>query len=302
MFTLVVPPESPCGCESGKRFGDCHLKDGRIITSPKWIDPPGEGDGRGAAKCVLSYTKNCGGGISGDHFVSAAVLREIVLSKTEKVVLQGPNFRREHVVDSDSLKTKRLCKRHNSAFSPIDTEAGRFFRAVYRAHSTLKDDPLLKFYFFNGIDIERWLLKTMIMVYYAGITGVGPRTHALPNYAAGSLLVPLPDPYGLYFPIRSGDRPELPLSIEKAASVKMLTEGGSVVGVTAVLCGLPLTLMVAGAGQTLGKFREGHAHRPPFFNFFHGQDVISIGIVWEKPGNQVMWLSRGDPNAAVPAD
>src|SRR5215213_101926 len=91
MFTLVVPPESPCGCGSGQAFGDCCLRDGEIKLSPKTINPPPPVTGQSIRKCLFASTNNCGGGISGDHIISAAILRRIT---TDKITISGTGFSR----------------------------------------------------------------------------------------------------------------------------------------------------------------------------------------------------------------
>jgi hypothetical protein len=58
-----------------------------------------------------------------------------------------------------SLTTNCLCKAHNSALSPIDTQGARFFEAIQKCGTT-DTGPTYKF-LFSGHDIERWMLRTL---------------------------------------------------------------------------------------------------------------------------------------------
>jgi hypothetical protein len=127
MFTLVVPPESPCGCGSGRAFGSCCLRDGKIILSPKDIHPPEPITNQSMPGCFLADHHNCGGRLSGDHLISAVVLRQIT---TEKITVTGPEYSRSVFIQDNSLKIRWLCSRHNTALSPLDTQAGRLFGSL----------------------------------------------------------------------------------------------------------------------------------------------------------------------------
>jgi len=124
MFTLVYSAESPCACGSGREFGQCCLVDGKVLSKPKVIVPPQPQTGESHAKCLLNWSNDCCSKISGDHIISRAVLKVL---GDKKIKLSTKNFVREHSLDSSALKTKKLCQRHNSALSPIDSEAARFF-------------------------------------------------------------------------------------------------------------------------------------------------------------------------------
>src|SRR5690349_7934386 len=127
MFTLVVPPESPCGCGSGQAFGNCCLRDGKIIRPPQRINPPAPATGQSRNKCFFASNNDCGGRISGDHLISAAVLRQIT---TDKITIASTNYSRSVFIQDNSLKIKWLCQRHNTALSPLDIQAARLFQAV----------------------------------------------------------------------------------------------------------------------------------------------------------------------------
>ena len=76
-FTLILPPESPCGCGSGRPLGQCHLKDNALDFPAAEPWPPPPPTGQQSRKCYLKFTHDCGGPISAEHMVSQTVLREI---------------------------------------------------------------------------------------------------------------------------------------------------------------------------------------------------------------------------------
>ena len=301
MFTLIVPPESPCGCGSGRAFGDCCLRDGKVALSPKDINPPPPSTGQRVRKCLFAWTNNCGGGISGEHLISAAVLRQI---STNKITITGTGFSRSVAINSDSLKVNRLCRRHNTSLGPLDTQAGRLFRAVQSAEGTLASGvaPHQRLYLFEGFDIERWLLKTLLAAYHARVSNVGPGTHMLPDYTMRLFESQLAPPFGLYVPARTSDGEQSKMTIVREASLHLITEGNLVAGIAVSLSGLELKLMIAGQADALQGFRSQHVFRPKFFNFYQGGEVVSIATAWTQGSNRIVWLSRGDPSAPVPED
>jgi hypothetical protein len=236
--------------------------------------------------------------MSGDHFMSAAVLRRIA---GQNITITGPKGRRTLRIDNDALKTKHLCKRHNSALSPLDAEAGRLFQALRDADVALRDEaePRQSFFLFSGIDIERWLLKTLMMVYYARITSVQKISHRLPRELPYWLVDGVPPPYGLYFPVRTDMGSQHRLRSEHSATFALVTQNEMVVGVDVELGGFSFMLIASGLTETLNAT---HHYRPQHINFFRGERVISVTLVWPGNPSATVWLSHGDQFAPVPTD
>lgn len=249
-------------------------------------------------RCFLGITKDCARPMSGDHFMSAAVLRRI---SAERITIRGPYGERTLAVSSDALKTKRLCKRHNSALAPLDAEAGRLFQAMRDVNSTLAKnaDPSQPLYMFSGIDIERWLLKTLVMVYWARVTNIQMTSHRLPGKLPYWLTDGIPRPYGLYFRVRTDLGEQTKHTAEHSTSVSLITHAGTVVGVDVELGGISFVLIVDGPTE---NFHTTHLYRPQYLNFFRGNRVISIALVWPDHQGGIVWLSHGDRFAEIPAD
>ena len=297
MFTLVYPPESPCGCGSGREFGKCCLKEDNIRTKPKHLDPPKPQTKERHEKCILNWTDDCNSKISGDHFVSKSVLK---ILGGQKIKISTRDFEREHSLDSSSLKTKKLCQRHNSALSPIDSEAARFFAAFAAIHGALAGlGESQKLYFFSGIDIERWMIKTLLMVYYAKLSNVTPETHTLPIHAKKMFHLDLGSPYGVYILTEEVTGEMGQFRTEDSTSVQIHTSGRTVVGVTIILGGFPIKLLFHGDPRKFG-IQKNHAYRPKNLIFFKGEDVYCISMAYPNWNGKDIWFSHGDQNAALP--
>lgn len=300
MYTLVYPPESPCGCGSTKPFGKCCLKNGTITLMPKRGEPAPPGTRYRNRKCILGWTNNCCTKISGDHIVSASVLR--VLSH-EKIKISAQGVTREHSIRSSALTVKKLCRRHNSAFSVIDAEAARLFKSFVsiNGHLTAGTEGQ-KLYFFHGTDIEHWLLKTMLMVFYSKHSNVVPGRFKLSRHGMMPFRYELHPPLGLYIPTKTDANNITSFRTEPAATVALITRNESVSGVNVTLGGLPLTLLVDGYESDFTSLRETHTYRPTNLLFFRQTQVYAITLVFGREAKRDVWFSHGDPVAMIPAN
>jgi hypothetical protein len=239
--------------------------------------------------------------MSGDHIVSASVLRGI---SSEKITITGHNFSRTLSLNSDSLKVKRLCQRHNAALSPIDIQAARLFHAVQSIEAALSRQEISQqsLFLFEGFDIERWLLKTLLAVYHSRVTNVVPGKFCLPDYASRLFYSQLSPPYGLYFPAVGSSGDQAQMTIAREVSVGLITERELVVGIDIKLSGLRMKYLMAGDSKELGRFSAQHVFRPKTLSFFEGSEVYCVGIAWTAGSNSNIWIARGDPKAIPPED
>jgi hypothetical protein len=221
----------------------------------------------------------------------------------KKIRVSTSTFSREHALHSSALKVKRLCRRHNSALSPIDSEAARLFRNFAQINTHLHESlEGQKLYFFHGTDIERWLLKTMLMVYHAKQTNVTPATFQMPAHASNIFRYELGRPLGLYVPTKTGAAGIEFFRTEPAASAMLMTSGNLVCGITVTLGGLPLTLMIGGYESAFGSLAKTHTYRPKNLLFFKGEQVYCIGFAFQDGSNNQIWFSHGDPHASIPTN
>lgn len=284
MITLVYEAHEPCGCGSNKPFGKCCLRDGSVKLREKSAHPPGPKTGISCPKCLFASENDCCGQMSGDHFISRSVLK--VLSPM-KIGISGAHGTHVHSLDSSSLKTKRLCRRHNTALSPIDAEAGRFFSAFAAINDAMTGRaPAQRLFLFHGTDLERWLLKTAVMTYYCGASEINPRTARLPAGYQDLFHYTLPQPYGLYF--RCGSSLGQ-FTTEGAVTVALSTLENELAGVTVTLGGLELRLLLARPSATM---LTQLTYRPTTIGFVNPSQAYAIAIAYAEPGDRSVWISR----------
>ena len=148
-----------CPCGSGKKAKFCCLNSSRWAKTPAKISFP-EPNQISNSKCYASCLRSCSSKLSREHILSQSIQRQ--LGEGNKVDVFGFPFQQQHpqTFSISSLASKVLCSNHNSALSPLDTEAGRFFE---KSLAIVQDFSLAeKICIFAGEDIELWMLKTML--------------------------------------------------------------------------------------------------------------------------------------------
>jgi hypothetical protein len=123
-----IDPSLPCPCHNGQIAEACCLvADGNVRKYIPSVRPPPPKTGFSQKGCYLGHTNDCGGGITGEHYVSRAVLEQLSepVVAIEGVHWLAPGDRK--VVSINRLTANILCSRHNSALSTLDDEAGHFF-------------------------------------------------------------------------------------------------------------------------------------------------------------------------------
>ncbi len=113
-----------------------------------------------------------------------------------------------------SLTAKILCKRHNEALSPLDSEASLFLSTLRKAlidlrRKTLSRKPI--FHLINGAAIELWMLKVACGLYFSVGSKDGKRiseTHtiAMDNVFRAFVQLDWDTRGGLYFVGNTGTR------------------------------------------------------------------------------------------------
>lgn len=170
---IIINRASPCPCGSGKAIEACHLDpiDNQLrIARPK-LTPPGQKTGLAHPKCYLRGTFDCSEDISREHYVSKNVLAQIGQS-AKLIRVKGVPWVKEGThkdMSLDSLAANILCRRHNTALSPLDEGAGRFFSVLTKVlvdlnRKTLSRKP--RFHLVSGEALELWMLKIACGLYY----------------------------------------------------------------------------------------------------------------------------------------
>ncbi len=148
-----------CQCGSRKPLIKCCLiSKVKNKISLSNILPPNPETNFSHQKCYMRVTNNCSEQISKEHMVSEGALKEVddIIEVTGFPWLKN-NSKQLHI---SVITSKILCTRHNSAFSAIDKEGIELVRAI-KEFSKTNYSGRQKLAVFNGLDIERWLLKTL---------------------------------------------------------------------------------------------------------------------------------------------
>lgn len=203
---------APCRCGTGLPAGTCCF-DGRTTWNkrPAGITLATTGAMGTHGKCYLRDLNSCSDKITGEHYVSHAALRVLAEQKIDVSGFPWMKNGESKVLSFESLTANCLCAAHNSALSPLDEVAGRFFAAVKECGTD--DRPPNKHFLFSGYDLERWFLKTL-----AGLN------------ASGNLAIQKERlTYGFHENINLGALLEHPSAWTKAAGLYLSGQKGQII-------------------------------------------------------------------------
>ena len=119
--------------------------------------------------CWARSLGDCGGGLSGEHVVSNGLFDGGMIE-----IVGGPWTEGDlRTFGRNQLKRRILCRKHNSALSPVDQEGIRTFRAIRRLDDTLaasrgRAQGVKLHHRVVGPTLERWFLKTAINLFVVG--------------------------------------------------------------------------------------------------------------------------------------
>jgi hypothetical protein len=167
---VVVTPNSPCPCRSGKVTAECCMAaDGTFrVKFPRPL-PPAEITGFSHAKCYMLNTRNCSENISGEHYMSKSVL-DLFCAKTVRVGFPWNDVGAGTTVSVENLTSGILCERHNHALTPLDAVAIQAFSNLFDAMIYVTRKSLATkraFYAASGEGLELWALKLLFCTYHA---------------------------------------------------------------------------------------------------------------------------------------
>lgn len=174
--------DDDCPCGSGKVFAACCLgADGRPEMELGSLLPPVPATGETQAGCYMARTADCGGGLSREHYISRGLI------DGPELKVRGMPWQREEVArySADNLVARILCRRHNSALSPLDAHAIRFFLALEAGLNHAQRRSLSRrnrFFMTSGDGLELWAMKTLASLYASQIEFTTPE-HRFRDYA-----------------------------------------------------------------------------------------------------------------------
>jgi hypothetical protein len=152
-------PDEDCPCGSGKEARNCCLTKAGFRKMPVNASPPGPRTGFAHPRCYAKGLADCSREISREHYLSQSVLRH--LNQDGALRVEGLTWGGRYPLrlPTGAYASKVLCKRHNTALSPLDALAVPLFEAIRTPQAENTGEQSLRL--FCGHDVERWLLKTM---------------------------------------------------------------------------------------------------------------------------------------------
>jgi len=302
---IVLRPEDPCPCRSGKRLGECCLQpDGFLRKRPPTLIPPPPRTGHAQAGCYLSTTMDCSPDLSAEHYMSRSVLEALGNVVAVDGVPWLPRGETK-IIAIDSLTAKILCTRHNSALSPLDTEAGAFFKELQAIQRDLPRRSLSRkrsSILLSGETLELWMLKVACGLFYSKIAAAN-RARLIDDHTFDEELVrrallrgEWANGCGLYMKSQQGLR----IAGANAIAMSPLTAliGKRVVGAGVTVTGLEFEVVFDPVGVNSEQLaREGWGYRPTELYFAIQTRAHSIMLTW-PPGTRPRSIRM--MNAIVP--
>lgn len=201
--------EGPSPCGSNKPSNTCCYHDRLWFKPPATLGLQALPANTEVARCYLRELGSCEGGISAEHLVSRGVVQQ--LTKGGDFSVSGLPWLAEgesRILSPQGITANCLCRKHNSALSPLDDAAKHFFSTL---SASFDEDAVQVRSIVSGHDLERWLLKTLRAFAVSGNLGVGrerlPGQLSIDTRFVEMLDDPLswPDGAGLYCVMKPGD-------------------------------------------------------------------------------------------------
>lgn len=250
-------PHAPCPCGGKESASRCCLTPTGFRKTPALSSPRPPKTGESREWCYSNCLSDCDDKRSQEHFISGALLE--YLNQQENLRVSGFPWLRgeERALPPNALKSGVLCKRHNSALSPLDSIAVRLFNAFDERQTPEHEHAL---YLFCGHDIERWLLKILCGLASSGNLALdGECDTSIPEYWLRILFgeAEFPDEQGLYVCKSRGHRFVGP----RGVALRAVTGRGRLTGIGLWVCGYELILSMSGFHSRTFDGRE-MAYRP----------------------------------------
>ncbi|MBR1034173.1 hypothetical protein ACVI1J_010423 [Bradyrhizobium diazoefficiens] len=226
---------------------------------------------------------NCEAPISGEHLISEAVIE----------ILRGDgNFTASGLPWLEAGETKALapknltanclCRRHNSALSPLDAAAKIFFAGL---RDCLESSEAVLPYLLSGHDVERWLLKTLKAMAVSGSLAQG-RVKLPGAFERGVDIIRMlehvdewPEATGLYFIMPTGSQlinhTRFQLQPWYGDAQKEL------VGLWSNFLGLEFVMMIAAPNVLQSPGLKNWLYRPSAIDVLIGKSKRQIGLSWQ---------------------
>lgn len=275
------------------------MSDGTQYQAQANTKPPGPKTGHVVEGCLGAPLEDCGGKLSGDHYISRALLKwlneagdSFGMPRATLIARGIPGLApgEQRSMPPSALTVKAFCQRHNSALSPIDDEALRFFMSLAEITTQLQAPQTSLVHDsrpFNGHDLERWFLKAL-----CGMSAFRP-SHLFSDLPVSvdlerewiemlfgvSLFT---DRRGLYCPGTLGRITYGGLGF----SLDPLRKGVSLAGLRTEFQGLAFNLFLRPVfGPDQSALDDIQLFRPAALHFSNGVAERALMLCWDLPGD-----------------
>jgi hypothetical protein len=282
----------PCYCRSQKPAGTC------CFNGITWYKPPAVLGLKNLPpasvvdQCYMAELKSCGGGLSGEHLITEAVMR--LLAGDGEFTIAGlpwiPAGERRSV-GFKSFVAKCLCEKHNSALHPFDDAALVFFTALRTCY---EDNSQAHNFLVNGHDIESWLLKTLKALAVSGNLAKGQQRlkGAFATHIGVIDMLDHPESWpagsGLYCVMRVGDVTQNDNHFQLQP---VMDNNDDIIGLWANFLGLSFALSLEPIDTRLLPEEARAQYRPGQIRIQHPQLDSFIAISWIGEGKLKQTMS-----------
>ena len=276
-----LSPNSPCPCGSGRATSNCCLTANGIFKTPAQTTPRGPKTGNSNNACYASRVADCSDKLSREHYISESLLHH--LNQSKDLTVSGlPWLKGESkILSPNSLSSKILCDRHNSALSSLDSIAVNLFQAFDEKDVVGSGKQLI--HLFSGHDLERWLLKMLCGIISSNILIMDCGTDmTIPNYWLDILFYDenFPELHGLYVCKSRGHQFKGPYGLKISA----ITNRNRITGMGLWVCGYELVLSMAGFPNRSFDGRE-FVYRPLEIYATDHDFEKNIMFSWDGPAD-----------------
>jgi len=283
--------EDPCPCGSGRIFEQCCLGPNREIrVKVPSLTPPGPATGYAHQRCYLRSTNDCCNKITLEDTISKNVLQ--AMARGSDLIEMGGLYWKapgELVqLGINNLGSKVLCKRHNSALSPLDAAAGRLFRTLQEIAADIRNDSPSsegKWFFVGGELIELWCLKVLCGLYYSNqITNQHQRISNTCKLDVERFIRALDDrqfrqPCGLYLRVNADGA----LKVEESVTTSPLCDADRnlLVGITIGVHGIEFDVLMEDPGANFPPPQQPAVFHPWHLLFCNSRRQHRIVMTWQ---------------------
>ena len=254
------------------------------------LTPPGPVTGYALQRCYLRSTNNCCHTLSSEHTLSKDVLKSMA-REGDLIEMEGLHWKAPGELMQlkiSNLGSNILCRRHNSALSPLDSAAGRFFRILQEISTDIKSKSLSRkgrWFLVGGEAIELWGLKVLCGLYYSRqITNQRQSIISTHEVNVARFITALDDrqlhkPCGLYLRVNPGGT----LKVEENVTTSPLCDADRnlLVGITIGMHGIEFDILMEAPGANFPLPQQPVVFHPWHLLFGNSRRQHRIVMTWQ---------------------